>query len=234
MYYYLLICALQAAIVILISVQCASNKRPSMDQGQKSASTEKNRKGIKSSSKSVKSASKKSLKSGKSVKSSKSKRLAADRGQSMSSSRRSKSSGSVKKVKDKAVKGKCQKDNKDAADAVKAEGEQMDIIVQPDSVRWKATGGIKKIELSNAGSQRQAIKVKCTDNDLYRVNPVFTFVEPGQTISFDVIRNNGGIKDDKLIFLATKASEHDARPRELFKAGIGDAVAVLPLVSASA
>uniref|UniRef100_A0A9J2PIQ0 Major sperm protein n=1 Tax=Ascaris lumbricoides TaxID=6252 RepID=A0A9J2PIQ0_ASCLU len=113
-------------------------------------------------------------------------------------------------------------------------GDQLDLILEPSNLFWKPAGGIKKVEVSNPGNERQAIKVKCTDNDLYRVNPVYAFIEPGQTVSFDIVRNNGGNKNDKLVFLATKASNNDTRPKELFKPGASNAVMVLPLLSVAA
>lgn len=37
---------------------------------------------------------------------------------------------------------------------------------------------------------------------MYRVNPVFSFVEPGQILSIDILRQNGGAKVDKMVFVA--------------------------------
>lgn len=68
------------------------------------------------------------------------------------------------------------------------------------------TGVSANLKCSHGFQEWDELQVKCTDNDLYRVNPVYAFIEPGQTVSFDIVRNNGGNKNDKLVFLATKVS----------------------------
>lgn len=41
-------------------------------------------------------------------------------------------------------------------------GDQLDLILEPSNLFWKPAGGIKKVEVSNPGNERQAIKVPCT------------------------------------------------------------------------
>lgn len=64
-------------------------------------------------------------------------------------------------------------------------------------------GGKASVTLYNNSNnnQRYAIKVKCSDNRLYRVNPVYTFINPGQTCTFSIHRQCGTAKVDKLIFV---------------------------------
>lgn len=80
------------------------------------------------------------------------------------------------------------------------------IKMEPAELRWTASGGLQKISLMNQSGERQAIKVKCSDNAVYRVNPVYAFVEPGQTLNVDVLRQNGSNKVDKIVFVTAKVS----------------------------
>lgn len=41
---------------------------------------------------------------------------------------------------------------------------------------------------------------------LYRVNPVFGFVEPGAKMSIDVLRHNGEKKTDNLVVITSDVS----------------------------
>nr|AAN08882.1 MSP-domain protein 4 [Ascaris suum]AAP76179.1 MSP-domain protein 4 [Ascaris suum] len=231
--YQLLACFLHVIVVISLAIQCASGKRPSIEKGKKQKSKEQMSRGGSKPSKSAKrTKSNKSMQSGKSAKS-QSMGLVADPTQSASSSKSAKGSRSPRKIENKMTEDKNQEGNIFGNEAAKA-GDQLDLILEPSNLFWKPAGGIKKVEVSNPGNERQAIKVKCTDNDLYRVNPVYAFIEPGQTVSFDIVRNNGGNKNDKLVFLATKASNNDTRPKELFKPGASNAVMVLPLLSVAA
>lgn len=58
-----------------------------------------------------------------------------------------------------------------------------------------------------------AIKVKCSNNDLFRVSPVYTCLEPGCSQRLQVIRDPGEPKVDKLIIIYKKTdckNAHDA------------------------
>ena len=51
---------------------------------------------------------------------------------------------------------------------------------------------------------------------LYRVNPVYGFVEPGGTLRVDVLREAGVSKTDKLVFALTKAGADELNPKTPF------------------
>ncbi|KHJ91062.1 hypothetical protein OESDEN_09080 [Oesophagostomum dentatum] len=65
---------------------------------------------------------------------------------------------------------------------------------------------------------------------LYRVNPVFGTVEPGQSARIDVLRQNGRAKIDKTVLVTTKAEEVEAASREVFKQARFTEMMVLPLL----
>ncbi|TKR68080.1 hypothetical protein L596_024121 [Steinernema carpocapsae] len=103
--------------------------------------------------------------------------------------------------------------------------------MEPAELRWSSNGGIQKVILSNTSAERQAIKVKCSDNTLYRVNPVYAFVEPGQNLNVDIVRQNGQGKVDKIVFATAKAAANDACPQKLFQQGAVNPMMVLPLLA---
>uniref|UniRef100_A0A914S8C4 Major sperm protein n=1 Tax=Parascaris equorum TaxID=6256 RepID=A0A914S8C4_PAREQ len=95
-------------------------------------------------------------------------------------------------------------------------------------------GGTRTIHISNLTNERQAMKVKCSDNYLYSVDPVYTFVEPGSRISVEVVRNNGALKLDEMVFVTTKAKADDQHAKSLFTGKTGNLAAIVPLLSATA
>ncbi|MCP9264550.1 Major sperm protein [Dirofilaria immitis] len=101
--------------------------------------------------------------------------------------------------------------------------------MEPKSLNWNTSGGVQRVYLTNPSNERRAIKVKCSDNHVYRVSHVFGIVEPGQILTIDVVRHNGGAKTDKMIFLWTKAERTDKNASMLFnKLSVYPAL-VLPL-----
>jgi len=60
--------------------------------------------------------------------------------------------------------------------------------IEPSSAQFNAKGGVSSHKLSNPGENRIAFKIKCSNNDHYRMNPVYGFVEPGATANIDIHR----------------------------------------------
>lgn len=59
----------------------------------------------------------------------------------------------------------------------------------------------------NPSERRYALKVKCTNNTQYRVDPIYSFVEPLNQREFEVLRMEGGdSKTDRLIFIYSDVS----------------------------
>uniref|UniRef100_A0A1I8A2Q6 MSP domain-containing protein n=1 Tax=Steinernema glaseri TaxID=37863 RepID=A0A1I8A2Q6_9BILA len=83
--------------------------------------------------------------------------------------------------------------------------------------------------LVNCSDSRIAVKVRCSDNNVYRVNPVYTFVEAGQCSSLVVTRLPGPPKMDKLVLHYVPCSEKDHQIKEIFKPGLAPEVLKLPL-----
>lgn len=78
--------------------------------------------------------------------------------------------------------------------------------VAPAKLQYQTLGGVNQIELKNTSNERKAYKIKCSDNSLYRVNPVYGFAEPRSSVKIDVLRLNGEQKTDKLVLLTANVS----------------------------
>jgi len=125
-----------------------------------------------------------------------------------------------------------QKTTKDTRTA--SNSRPLELQMEPKELRFSNHGGVSKIRLHNPTTVRQAIKVKCSDNTLYRVNPVYGFVEPGQKLDVMIIRQNGSSsKIDKLVFVTAEASGESNDFKKLFKSGTKGETSclVLPLIA---
>ncbi|KAI1732735.1 MSP (Major sperm protein) domain-containing protein [Ditylenchus destructor] len=102
--------------------------------------------------------------------------------------------------------------------------EVMDLKLEPKQLVFNFTGGQERIQLHNSSNgSRYAIKLKCSDNNVYHFNPVYAIVEPGETLQLNAYRNNTVDADSaasmpaKLVFLVTKVSKDDSEPKNAFK-----------------
>ncbi|KAM3719953.1 Uncharacterized protein ACO02O_11804 [Dirofilaria immitis] len=113
------------------------------------------------------------------------------------------------------------------------EKKEQELIIEPKNLRWTGEGGYQTVQLQNITNDRLAIKAKCSDNQLYRVNPVFGFINPGEKLKVDIMRQKAMPKVDKMIFVSVRANKDDIFPRPLFKRSKdSQKVAMLPLLIA--
>ncbi|KAL3986043.1 MSP (Major sperm protein) domain family protein [Acanthocheilonema viteae] len=120
---------------------------------------------------------------------------------------------------------------KKSSDASKKSNDHRDLKMEPVELHWNTTGGIRQVFISNPTPIRRAIKVKCSDNSMYRVNPVYSFIDPGQILVIDILRQNGGAKVDKMVFVAATAKKEDINPRTVFQDNSPKPMMVLPLIA---
>ncbi|VDM24947.1 unnamed protein product [Toxocara canis] len=60
---------------------------------------------------------------------------------------------------------------------------EVNLYVMPRMAEYSASkGGGSRHLLVNAGTERIVIKIKCSNNDLYRVSPVYSFLNPGKAL----------------------------------------------------
>ncbi|KAI6174166.1 Major sperm protein [Aphelenchoides besseyi] len=108
---------------------------------------------------------------------------------------------------------------------------QQQLCVEPRELHFEPGGGIQKVNVLNSSAQRQAVKVKCSDTQTYRVSPVYAFIEPGNSYEFDVQRQNGAkkLKLDQLVFLVAQTDAKETNPKSVFKSLSTDKAAALVL-----
>ncbi|VDN04690.1 unnamed protein product [Thelazia callipaeda] len=87
---------------------------------------------------------------------------------------------------------------------------------EPTELYYALKGGNRKVKITNYTGQRQAIKVKCSNNQRYRVNPVYSFLEAGAVKYVDVSCLPGRAAFDKLVFIYTPALPNEVNASSLF------------------
>ncbi|EGT39630.1 hypothetical protein CAEBREN_03719 [Caenorhabditis brenneri] len=187
------------------AVKGTATSSASAASGVSSASTAASEKSTKSS--------KSSRKSSKSSKSRKARRLDSDAQNKMEKSGKS--------TKTAIASGKLPQSTggtqmaKSLVEEVNAIKHSNQLTVVPSKLQYQTLGGVNQIELKNTSGERKAYKVKCSDNALYRVNPVYGFAEPHSSVKIDVLRLNGEQKTDKLVLLTANAKDM-ANPHDAF------------------
>jgi hypothetical protein len=62
------------------------------------------------------------------------------------------------------------------------------LTVDPEEANFLPKGGRSEHMLVNLGEKRLAVKVRCSDNNLFRVNPVYFSIDPGQCTNVVITR----------------------------------------------
>ncbi|VDO28691.1 unnamed protein product [Haemonchus placei] len=62
----------------------------------------------------------------------------------------------------------------------------LDLHVYPPFAEFIEFGGASKHVLTNAGSSRMVFKVKCSNNSLFKVSPVYAFLDSGASMELQV------------------------------------------------
>ncbi|KAL6732568.1 hypothetical protein Aduo_003317 [Ancylostoma duodenale] len=75
----------------------------------------------------------------------------------------------------------------------------MSLTIDPPAASVPAAGGKSAHTLANPGEAKILFKVKCSNNNDYRVNPVFGFVDPAGQAPLEITRTGGAPKEDKLV-----------------------------------
>uniref|UniRef100_A0A0R3S3P9 Major sperm protein n=1 Tax=Elaeophora elaphi TaxID=1147741 RepID=A0A0R3S3P9_9BILA len=91
------------------------------------------------------------------------------------------------------------------------------LSVDPEMAVFLPNGGKSEHMLVNISEKRLAVKVRCSDNSLFRVNPVYMFIEPGSCSNLVITRLPGPPKSDKLVFHYFSCESNDSEPKEVFK-----------------
>ncbi|KAK6745297.1 hypothetical protein RB195_011803 [Necator americanus] len=101
---------------------------------------------------------------------------------------------------------------------------EKNLSVDPDCAYFNVTGGKSDHMLVNIGEKRLAVRIRSSNNNLYRVSPNSMFIEPGQCQNLVVVRSAGPARSDKLIlqFLPCEKETEDCKEffRQAEKLGI--------------
>ncbi|CAL2045310.1 unnamed protein product [Caenorhabditis brenneri] len=92
----------------------------------------------------------------------------------------------------------------------------VSIKIFPPFAEFIDFGGASRHILTNDGTCRVVFKVKCSNNLVFKVSPVYAFLDPGATAELQVLRREGPPKHDKLIILLKEAKKGDKDARVTF------------------
>ena len=113
----------------------------------------------------------------------------------------------------------------------------MSVVPEPAQALFTpGVPGASHHKLNNPTGGPMAVKVKCSDNALYKVRPVYAVVPAGGQVALEMARAAGPAKQDKLVIQSLPCPEGtaDAAAADIFKAGGAPQSATLVLVAADA
>ncbi|KAK6046813.1 MSP domain protein [Cooperia oncophora] len=94
------------------------------------------------------------------------------------------------------------------------------LSVDPEVASFTTAGGKSEHMLVNLGDKHLAVKVRCSNNQLYRVRPVYQVVETGQCKSLIVTRLIGPPRRDRLTIQYLPTTDINCNLIEFFKDAI--------------
>uniref|UniRef100_A0A183U4N8 Major sperm protein n=1 Tax=Toxocara canis TaxID=6265 RepID=A0A183U4N8_TOXCA len=115
------------------------------------------------------------------------------------------------------------------ADAGAAPAGPPTLMADPPEANMPAAGGVSAHTLRNPSAVRLAFKVKSTNNNDYRLKPVYGFVDATGCSPLEITRSAGPPKEDKLVIQFKEAAPDAADAAALFKEGAPLGELTLPL-----
>ncbi|VDM52274.1 unnamed protein product [Angiostrongylus costaricensis] len=107
----------------------------------------------------------------------------------------------------------------------------LELLVYPPFAEFIEFGGASKHVLTNSGSSRMVFKVKCSNNSLFKVSPVYAFLDTGASMDLQILRQSGPTRNDKLIIMYKEAKKSEKDPRKSFNTEGVTAKKVVPLIT---
>ncbi|VDM13303.1 unnamed protein product [Wuchereria bancrofti] len=105
----------------------------------------------------------------------------------------------------------------------------MAMNIDPPDVTFQASGGNATVKIINQSEGRLGFKVKSTNNDHYRVTPVYGFVSKDDKTELTIIRLEGPPKEDKFVIQWAEVPDEEDDPQAPFKAGAQGGEVILPI-----
>ncbi|CAJ0942758.1 unnamed protein product, partial [Mesorhabditis belari] len=107
----------------------------------------------------------------------------------------------------------------------------LELKLFPPLAEFIGFGGASKHVITNCGSHRLVFKVKCSNNALFKVAPVYSFLDPGMSMDLQVVRLEGPIRKDKLLIMFKEAKIGERDARIAFEAEGVTGKTILPLIT---
>ncbi|GMR30027.1 hypothetical protein PMAYCL1PPCAC_00222, partial [Pristionchus mayeri] len=109
---------------------------------------------------------------------------------------------------------------------------EMTLNIEPAETSFPATGGSATVKIVSSSESKLAFKVKTSNNQCYRVKPVFGFIEPKADSPLEIMRVDGPPKDDKLVVQWAEVPAEETDPKAPFAAGAQQGEVILPMKAA--
>ncbi|KAI1715760.1 MSP (Major sperm protein) domain-containing protein [Ditylenchus destructor] len=95
----------------------------------------------------------------------------------------------------------------------------MSLNIEPPTATFPAGGGTATHRLINTSKTRLAFKVKTSNVEHYRVQPVYGFIEVEQEMPVDIHRLPGPPREDKFVVQWAEVPQEETDAQAPFKAG---------------
>uniref|UniRef100_F1LDA9 Major sperm protein n=1 Tax=Ascaris suum TaxID=6253 RepID=F1LDA9_ASCSU len=103
------------------------------------------------------------------------------------------------------------------------------LSADPPEAAIPADGGVSTHQLANPSAIRLAFKIKSSNNNDYRLNPVYGFVEATAATPIEITRTAGPPRIDKLVVQFKEAPTDAADASAIFKEGAPLGEVTIPL-----
>ncbi|CAO4379203.1 Protein CBR-SSP-35 [Caenorhabditis briggsae] len=106
------------------------------------------------------------------------------------------------------------------------------INVDPPTGNFPASGGNSTHNIVSESDSRLAFKVKSSNNDHYRVRPVYGFIDAKGKAKLDINRLPGPAKEDKIVIQYAEVPAEETDATAPFKAGAQQGEIIVKIVAA--
>ncbi|KAK6755739.1 hypothetical protein RB195_014243 [Necator americanus] len=119
--------------------------------------------------------------------------------------------------KPKSSKRKGSLDSTNDSQLLQVEINTQGIKSNKDDIVWRHYGGKKRFSICNKTDSIHAVKIRCSDNSLFRITPAMASVQPNETLTVRIYRTRSPIKPDKIVIFVTPTARIERHLKELFR-----------------
>nr|CDJ81382.1 Major sperm protein domain containing protein [Haemonchus contortus] len=105
------------------------------------------------------------------------------------------------------------------------------IKLSSSSLAWEPKASQQVLKVTNETDKKQAMKIKCSNNAMFKVNPVFAMIDVGKTIDLVLSRSDGPVKLEKILVLTTPFEGDNAQKAYANKDKVNPHTITVPLVA---